>query len=146
MHTGDDGHTHFSDLDVGLKIPFPNLINQPGEVFWDYVRVTGVQGAHILANAAGRDRGFHNAPRRQLVLYLTGSRELISANGDRRVIEPGDVLLAEDTTGTGHCSRSIVDPQQMVVIYIDPQINIREVLARDPNLPDPNFAEADHPQ
>ena len=47
---------------------------------------------------------FHPAPRLQYVLYLTASVELGLGDGGEVLMEPGDVLRAEDTTGHGHTS------------------------------------------
>jgi quercetin dioxygenase-like cupin family protein len=43
--------------------------------------------------------------RRQLIVGVSGSVE-ITATDETRTFGPGDVLLVEDTTGTGHSSRS----------------------------------------
>lgn len=45
---------------------------------------------------------WHTAPHRQLVLTLTGHLEFVTRDGEQFVLEPGLVLLAEDTVGTGH--------------------------------------------
>ena len=58
---------------------------------------------------------FHNPPRRQYVLYLTASVELGLGDGSSVVMEPGDVLLAEDTTGRGHTSRVLLGGMCAVV-------------------------------
>lgn len=44
----------------------------------------------------------HNAPRRQLVTLLKGEADIVTS--DRRSVHfsPGQFLLAEDITGTGH--------------------------------------------
>lgn len=47
---------------------------------------------------------FHPAPRRQYVLYLTASVEIGLGDGTSVLMEAGDVLQAEDTTGHGHIS------------------------------------------
>ncbi|MDA0350920.1 MAG: hypothetical protein O3A10_01760 [Chloroflexi bacterium] len=47
---------------------------------------------------------FHPAPRRQYVLYLTASVEIGLGDGTSVLMEAGDVLQAEDTTGHGHTS------------------------------------------
>lgn len=52
---------------------------------------------------------WHTAPTHQLVLTLGGTLEFEMRDGARFVIRPGDVLLAEDTTGTGHRWRVIGD-------------------------------------
>ena len=47
---------------------------------------------------------FHNAPRLQYVIYLTASVEIGLGDGSSTVMEPGDVLRAEDVTGHVHTS------------------------------------------
>jgi hypothetical protein len=45
---------------------------------------------------------WHDAPVRQFVLTLGGTLEFETRSGATFVIRPGDILLAEDTTGSGH--------------------------------------------
>jgi quercetin dioxygenase-like cupin family protein len=45
---------------------------------------------------------WHAAPTRQFVLTLGGTLEFETRAGETFIIRPGDVLLAEDTIGTGH--------------------------------------------
>jgi hypothetical protein len=47
----------------------------------------------------------HTAPRRRFVVILTGAIEVEAGDGEVRVLGPGTVLLAEDTSGVGHRSR-----------------------------------------
>jgi hypothetical protein len=48
---------------------------------------------------------FHPAPRRQFVFYLSTGVELTVGDGSSVLMDPGDVLIAEDTAGRGHISR-----------------------------------------
>ena len=50
---------------------------------------------------------FHCAPRRQYVVNLSGSVEIEIGSGEKRLLGPGSILLAEDTTGRGHISRAV---------------------------------------
>jgi hypothetical protein len=50
-------------------------------------------------------RGFHTPRQRQYMLYLTARVELGLGDGTSVMMNPGDVLLAEDLTGRGHSSR-----------------------------------------
>ena len=61
--------------------------------------------------------GAHCAPTRQLVLTLSGTLEFATATGHTFVIRAGDVLLAEDTTGSGHSWR-LTDDQPWRRAYI----------------------------
>jgi hypothetical protein len=51
----------------------------------------------------------HTAPRRQLVITLSGEVEIETSDGNTRRFRQGDVLLADDTTGVGHISRCLTD-------------------------------------
>ena len=53
------------------------------------------------------DLDWHNAPRRQYIVNLEGSVEILTSDGKSRVIGPGEIILAEDTTGKGHRSRAV---------------------------------------
>ena len=50
---------------------------------------------------------FHNAPRRQYVVMMSGQLEIEIGDGTKRVLDPGDVLVAEDLTGKGHITRGV---------------------------------------
>jgi hypothetical protein len=51
----------------------------------------------------------HVAPRRQLIVGLTGEVEIEVSDGEKRRFGPGSVLLVEDVTGKGHTTRRIGD-------------------------------------
>ena len=53
------------------------------------------------------DYDFHNAPERQFIIFLDGEIEIETSLGHLRRFHAGDILLAEDTTGMGHRSRSV---------------------------------------
>ena len=66
------------------------------------------------------DFGFHKAPRRQYIINLDAAVELETGDGTKRVIGPGEVLLAEDTTGRGHISRAVAGrPRRSIVVTLD---------------------------
>lgn len=44
----------------------------------------------------------HAAPRKQYVVTLKGKLKFKVSNGDTFIIEPGVILIAEDTKGSGH--------------------------------------------
>ena len=49
-----------------------------------------------------RSFDWHAAPRAQYVITLRGSIEFTVTDGSSFVLHPGDVLLAQDVTGSGH--------------------------------------------
>jgi hypothetical protein len=98
IFTGPDGKSHLEDVDIQLEDRgaagrISRLWNGPGVQFRE------VDGDYFI--------DYHNAPRRQLVVNLTGSVEIETGAGDRRVLGPGTILLAEDLTGQGHISRGV---------------------------------------
>ena len=52
---------------------------------------------------------WHPAPRAQYVVTLRGTLEFTVTDGTTFVIEPGDVLIAADVTGSGHKWRMLSD-------------------------------------
>lgn len=60
-------------------------------------------------NEPGYDYDWHCAPQRQLIVMLDGEIEIEVTSGETRSFRTGDVILVEDTTGTGHRSRSVLD-------------------------------------
>jgi hypothetical protein len=50
---------------------------------------------------------WHSASRRQIVVTLSGESEVEVEGGRKIRLGPGHILLAEDTTGQGHISRSV---------------------------------------
>ncbi|MFQ5931632.1 MAG: cupin domain-containing protein, partial [Nitrospiraceae bacterium] len=56
---------------------------------------------------AGHVQDWHPAPRRQYVVTLSGQGEIEVGDGTVRSFGPGDVMLAEDTTGRGHITRVV---------------------------------------
>jgi hypothetical protein len=108
--TGPDGRSHFEDLDVELDdLGAIGRISSP----WP---ATGVQFREVDGDYA---LDFHVAPRRQLVVNLTGSVEIEVGGGERRVLGPGSILLAEDTTGQGHISRNVGgEPRTYLFVHL----------------------------
>lgn len=98
IYTGTDGHSHFEDLVADLNDLGPmGLIS-------DTIPTSGVQFREVSGEY---HLDFHRAPRRQYVVNLTGSVEIEVGDGTKRIMGPGTILLAEDTTGQGHISRNV---------------------------------------
>ena len=93
IYTGADDQTHFEDLAADT---FATLAANVGE---GPIRVN--QGP------AKSFSDFHNAPRRQYVVVMSGAMEIEISDGTKRHLVPGDVLVAEDLTGKGHTTRGI---------------------------------------
>ena len=95
VYAGDDGESHFEDLTP--------------EQFAEIVNNVGSGDIKLNARPAGPDSDYNNAPRLQYVVNLSGTAEFEVADGTKKRLFPGDVLIAEDVTGHGHIARSIGD-------------------------------------
>jgi hypothetical protein len=49
----------------------------------------------------------HPAPTRQFLALMSGAVEMETTDGTLRRLGPGDLVLLEDTSGTGHLTRNI---------------------------------------
>ena len=94
VYTGEDGESHFEEITV----PMGPVGNSP------------IQAATGITFYNGQPEDFHdwhNAPRRQYVITLSGQVEFTIGDGTVKRLGPGDVLLAEDLTGRGHITRVV---------------------------------------
>ena len=98
MYTGDDGETHVEEIQVPLRS------RGGGTALSEPVDVTSLQ-----FRRTNRDYfiDWHNAPRRQYVITLSGESEVELGDGTKIRLHPGHILLAEDTEGRGHISRAV---------------------------------------
>lgn len=65
------------------------------------------EGVWLRWTAGSYNYKWHNAPRRQLIASLNGHVEAHVGSGEKRRFGPGELLLAEDTKGRGHCTKSL---------------------------------------
>jgi hypothetical protein len=111
VYAGDDGESH-----VEIKNSDDLDYVERGGMRTTMEAATGVEFA---LRKEGDFADFHNAPRRQYVLYLTALVEIGLGDGSALRMEPGDVLLAEDTTGHGHSSR-VLKGGTSVTVRLEP--------------------------
>jgi quercetin dioxygenase-like cupin family protein len=97
--TGPDGQSHVREESHDLD---------------HWVTATGIR---FEETPAGSSLDWHVAPRRQYVITLSGTLEFTTRGGETFTLAPGDVLLAEDTTGGGHEWR-IVGPDPWRRAYV----------------------------
>jgi len=101
LYTGEDGKSHFEDVQPQLQ--------RLGEGWPQDARavIHAPSGVVMQRFDPKRSNPWHHAPGRVAVFTLTGSVEIEVGDGTKRVIGPGDVLIAEDTTGQGHYTREV---------------------------------------
>ena len=96
IYSGDDGESHFEDV-----VPEEMVV---------IAKRLGEGDIQLLSRQSPSFSDYHTAPRRQFVLHLLGTAEYETADGTKRTLLPGDVLVAEDLSGHGHIARGIGAP------------------------------------
>ncbi|MDM7953128.1 MAG: hypothetical protein QUV07_07945 [Cyanobium sp. CZS 25K] len=84
----------------------------------DLVSAGMAAGAVFFSETGSGGRfGWHTAPSRRLVITLSGNLEFQLRDGRTFLLHPGIVLLAEDTTGSGHAWR-LIGPDPWRRLYV----------------------------
>jgi quercetin dioxygenase-like cupin family protein len=101
LYTGDDGNSHVER----------GAVNES--------KLVEAQSIHFKETAAHSSFDWHNDPIPQYVITLAGVLEFTTVGGETFTINPGDVLVAEDHTGSGHKWRLINDQpwQRAYVVF-----------------------------
>jgi hypothetical protein len=111
IYTGADNESHFEEIEIDLKD-----LGMIGRIS----ALEPASGIVFRETEGDYDFEFHNAPRRQYVINLDAAVELETGDGTTRILGPGEVLLAEDTTGRGHRSRAVDGrPRRSIFVTLD---------------------------
>ena len=114
VYTGDDDQSHFETIDVPLG---ESRYGSLSELF-------EAEGVIFRETPVGGELDFHNAPRRQFVVTLSGEVEIECGDGATRRLGAGDILLADDTTGQGHITRDLKGPRRSLFIPLPEDFNV----------------------
>lgn len=112
LWTGEDGASHVELGRVDLR---------PGRN--DDLVSASMAAAHVTIEetAGGGSLAWHTAPVRQLVVTLAGTLHFSTRDGEGFTLHPGDVLLAEDTAGSGHQWQLVgTDPWRRMYVVLAP--------------------------
>ena len=93
VYTGDDNESHVEPYE-------PDFPERDGT----RTLIETATQVSFIKRPDGGFIDFHPAPTRQYVIYLSASVEIGLGDGTSILMQPGDVLRAEDTTGHGHTS------------------------------------------
>lgn len=106
LYTGPDGKTHAEAIEVKFEAPGGGN---------DVYKFLGNAGAELRRSPPGRVADWHNAPRRQYVITLSGHGEIELEGGKIISVGPGDIELAEDLTGKGHITRTVGNEDRVTI-------------------------------
>lgn len=114
--TGDDGNSLFEEG----TIDFSN--GERGDFLSDKAVASSIS---FRETKSGGTFAPHDAPTRQFVVTLAGTLEFKTTKQETFTIHPGDILLAEDTTGSGHSWRLVDDnPWRRAYVILPPDVAV----------------------
>lgn len=120
--TGSDGNSHFKDGRIDLPT------GERGDVLSVLSEAASISFRETRAGGAFE---WHDAPNRQLVITLSGTLDFQTRQGKHFTIRPGDILLAEDTTGSGHSWRLVDDqPWRRAYVILAPGASVPFIASR----------------
>ena len=115
VYTGDDGKSHFEEIEVAFS---------EAAMMGASTRRFPADTIGIREAASDVEVDFHNAPRRQFVITLSGGSEIECGDGSRRQLGAGDILLADDTTGQGHITREIAGRRRSIFVALPDDFDV----------------------
>jgi quercetin dioxygenase-like cupin family protein len=110
MWTGPDGDSVFEEGSITL------IEGARGDFVGKAVAVTWIS---FQETRSGGSFAWHQDPVPRFVITLSGTLEFETRTGQTFTIRPGDILLAQDNSGTGHKWRLIGDEpwRRAYVVY-----------------------------
>lgn len=122
FHTTNEGGSVFVDVEVDL----PHARHDPqGHLIRASNRYLSpsVQFAEL---PEGLDQTWHPAPRRQIVVILTGTLEVTTSDHASRCFGPGQCFLADDMGGKGHLTRAVGGPVYVLFAPMPTEVDLAE--------------------
>jgi len=122
--TGSDGQSQFEEGAIDLAE------GARGDLLSGKAGTTSVS---FQETSSGGTFAWHDAPARQFVITLSGTLDFQTRKGEHFTIRPGDILLAEDTTGGGHSWRLVDnEPWRRVYVILAPDVSVPFVAGSTP--------------
>jgi quercetin dioxygenase-like cupin family protein len=112
LYTGADGLSHFEPMELKFA-PVPGAPNTLAQS-----EAVPTKKSYIVRIQPGFFEDWHNADVRRYVITISGRSEVEVAGGQKFVVQPGQVVLAEDLTGKGHTFR-VLGTSDWVALFVD---------------------------
>ncbi len=107
----DDGTTHFKNVEYSLT---PGDYAPPAPPLEISAR-TPASGVVLIGFPAGWYGDYHPAPKKQWMIFLSGEFEIGVSDGDKRILKPGTVVLADEVGSKGHTTRVLGEQAAMIM-------------------------------
>ena len=108
LYADEAGESHFRDLDIDWQ-----QAGKSNRLSPDYA----TSKLFFRESLRAFNVDWHCAPRRQFIINLDGRVKVTASDGESRTLQPGDVVLIEDTHGKGHLTENL-DEQPRISIFV----------------------------
>ena len=112
FYTTEEGGSAFDEV----AIPVQNTSKDRWDNLLSNSEPFESAGVQVFDAPVGAFQDWHNAPRRQLCIMMTGVWEIGTTDGEKRRWGPGEAFLPDDVEGQGHTSEVIEGPVRMMFI------------------------------
>ncbi len=106
------GESHFDEVEI--EFATTDYVVGAGPLKLSLQHAT--KNCRFMDAPAGWTSDWHPSSTRNLFVVLSGEWEVNASDGEAQRFKTGDVLLVEDTAGTGHSSRVISDESSVAVM------------------------------
>jgi hypothetical protein len=115
IYASPDGESHFGEVDIptGMEPLFPN---EAAFELSDHYSASRIRFIHVPAGVC--EVGWHTPPGRVLAVWLDGTVEFETSDGEKRQVLAGNFVLVEDTHGKGHAARHPAEGQNVILITL----------------------------
>lgn len=98
LFSGSDGESHFEEIEIPFSEKMgPSMLS----------RTMAAKEVFFIESSGEHTSSWHRAPCRQMIVITGGELEIETGDGSKHRFGIDDILIAEDTTGRGHRSRTI---------------------------------------
>jgi len=112
LYAGADGVSHIEQINLKLSsVPGAPAGLQESEP-------VSMKNAYVVRVGPGYFEGWHNADERRYIATISGRAEVEVTGGQKLVLQPGQLALAEDLTGKGHTFR-VVGDSEWVALFVN---------------------------
>ena len=127
FYTNENGETRFSEIDIPIDFKREDV---DGNVIL-LSKAFNSPRVRFVELPEGYDQGWHNAPRRQIVILLSGVVEVRTSDNQIRRWGAGDVIFADDINGKGHQTRAIDGSVRMVYVPLPADFSLEYWSTKD---------------
>ncbi len=127
FYTNEDGETRFSEIDIPIDFKREDL---DGNVIL-LSKAFNSPKVRFVVLPEGYDHDWHNAPKRQFVILLSGVVEVRTSDNQVRQWGAGDMMLADDVSGKGHQTRAINGSVHMVYVPLPADLSLEYWSTKD---------------